>query len=290
MPKVEERTEVMIHRTGLIVLCAAALSAASLSAQGVRPVSLPSTDAHPAAASVSASAVHPPQSMPERIIAAAMAYRGVPYVLGGISREGMDCAGLIWRVFRDSAGLDLPRGVRALFGSERNTQYRLHLGDLLFFDTDENPILKHPSHVGVYAGQGKFVHAASEGASTGVIVSSLAESYYRDRFIGSRRAIEWNKPVLDIVVKDEPAVIENPDSFASHELLTVRVINNMSGGGPLSLEILEGGRVVRSQWVTPGALKPAEISFVPDIGVWTVRISRIYKGRELAKVKFTVVE
>ena len=268
-------------------LCVAALCAASLHAQGVKPVSLAAAGQ---ASTAPAEAARETLSMPESIIKAAMAWRGVPYVLGGVSRDGVDCAGLIYRIFNDVEGIDLPRGVHALFKAEQDTWYRLHLGDLLFFDTDDDPALKNPSHVGVYTGQGRFVHAASEGPYTGVIISSLAEAYYRDRFVGSRRVIEWRKPVLKVVLKDAQATIVDTDPFASRELLTIRVINEMSGGGPVDLGIFKGDREVQSQWVTPGALKPAEVSFVPDIGVWTVRLSRIYKGRELAKVTFTVVE
>lgn len=195
-------------------------------------------------------------SLPESIIKAAMTYRGVPYVLGGISRDGVDCAGLIYRVYSDVEGIDLPRGVRALFRSEQSTWYRLHLGDLIFFDTDGDPLLNEPSHVGIYAGQGKFVHAASEGPFTGVIVSSLAESYYRDRFIGSRRVIEWRKPVLDVVLKDDPSAVVDTDPFPSHELLTIRVINEMSGGGPINLELSHGDTNVQSEWVAPSVAKP----------------------------------
>jgi cell wall-associated NlpC family hydrolase len=295
MPKVEVRMRVMIRRFRLVLVCAAALSALPLSAQGVKPASLPSTDTHPTAAASPAKAAPAKAagsvvSVPESIIKTAMAYRGVPYVLGGISRDGVDCAGLIYRVFSDVTGLDLPRGVRALFNSEQSTWYRLHIGDLLFFDTDEDPQLKLPSHVGVYTGQGRFVHAASEGPSTGVILSSLAEPYYRDRYIGSRRVIKWREPVLDVILRDEPGTIVDRNPFASHELLTIRVINKMTGGGPVSLDLYDGERKVQSQWVTPGGLKPAEVSFVPDIGVWTVRLSRVFKGRELEKVTFTVVE
>ncbi len=280
----------MFQRFGMILLGVTALSAVTLSAQGVSPAAPPSNASRPSMTSPTAKPVAAALSLPESIIKAAMTYRGVPYVLGGISRDGVDCAGLIYRVYSDVEGIDLPRGVRALFRSEQSTWYRLHLGDLIFFDTDGDPLLNEPSHVGIYAGQGKFVHAASEGPFTGVIVSSLAESYYRDRFIGSRRVIEWRKPVLDVVLKDDPSAVVDTDPFPSHELLTIRVINEMSGGGPINLELSHGDTNVQSEWVAPSVAKPAELSFVPDIGVWTVRLSRIYRGRELGKVTFTVVE
>ena len=110
-------------------------------------------------------------SLPDGVVSAARGYLGAPYVSGGVSLQGVDCSGLVYRVFRDMAGLDLPRGVVALFHSGDPVLSPLHIGDLLFFDTAEGRAPSVPTHVGVFAGGEKFVHAASEGSTTGVIVS-----------------------------------------------------------------------------------------------------------------------
>jgi cell wall-associated NlpC family hydrolase len=115
----------------------------------------------------------------------AMSFLGVPYRLGGASRNGIDCAGLV-RVAYEGLGLVLPRTAAGQFqqGVEISLG-ELQPGDLLFFrDTYKRGI----SHVGIYVGEGKFVHAAS--TKRGVVVTSLSRSYYLSRFAGARRVVE----------------------------------------------------------------------------------------------------
>jgi hypothetical protein len=64
----------------------------------------------------------------------------------------------------------------------------------------------------------------------------------------------------------------------------------MSGGGPLDIAVLRDGQQVLSRSIVPGGRAPAELQVVPDVGTWTVRINRIFKGRQLALVSFTVEE
>ncbi len=113
------------------------------------------------------------------MIQAALSYLGVPYVHAGDTREGLDCSGLVYRVFFDTIGASLPRGVEGLFHETKASRYPLHIGDLLFFDTTSLLPPKSPTHVGVYIGEGRIVHAASEGPRTGVIVSALSDPYYQ---------------------------------------------------------------------------------------------------------------
>jgi hypothetical protein len=229
-------------------------------------------------------------AVPLDLVGAAEGYLGVPYVHGGDSRLGVDCSGLIYRVFHDILGMDLPRGVDGLFRTGRRATAPLHVGDLVFFDTNENATISTPTHVGVYAGGGRFVHAASEGSHTGVIVSALDAAYYRDRFLGARRVFPWRPPVMPITVTDDHRVLAESSPFASREPLSIEIYNGMTGGGPLDFAVLKDGRPVITQRIVPGAQKPAEISLVPDVGTWTVRVSRIFKGRELSNLTFVVEE
>ncbi len=109
---------------------------------------------------------------------------GSPYRLGGDSPEtGLDCSGFVGHVFRQVAGLVLPRDTRTL---SESTQIlgapELRPGDLVFFNTAKRAF----SHVGIYLGDRRFVHASS--SRTGrVMVSSLDERYWRERFDGARR-------------------------------------------------------------------------------------------------------
>jgi cell wall-associated NlpC family hydrolase len=115
----------------------------------------------------------------------AMSFLGVPYRLGGSGRNGIDCAGLV-RAADDGLGLVLPRTAAGQFhqGVEISLG-ELQPGDLIFFrDTYKRGI----SHVGIYIGEGKFVHAAS--TKRGVVVTSLSRPYYLSRFAGARRLVE----------------------------------------------------------------------------------------------------
>jgi len=110
-------------------------------------------------------------------------YLGVPYQYGGDTKSGMDCSGLIGQVYRKYAGFNLPRSTKKLYQLVKQVdQDDLAYGDLVFFSDGWFSV----SHVGIYVGGGQFVHSAK---SSGVIVSSLDENYYRRRYRGARRVI-----------------------------------------------------------------------------------------------------
>jgi cell wall-associated NlpC family hydrolase len=105
---------------------------------------------------------------------------GVPYSFGGTSTAGFDCSGFVQHVFA-LLGISLPRTADAQYDVGRRAVGGPHPGDLVFFDTYGGV-----SHVGIYLGQGKFVHASS---SHGVMVSRLSESYWAARYVGAKRLI-----------------------------------------------------------------------------------------------------
>jgi len=280
----------MIVRRGISLSCWLMIAAPLLSAQAANPGSLVVHTALSVSSPLPAEIPGPFPSPPENIVRAALAYRGVPYVSGGESHQGLDCSGLIYRVFHDEAGLDLPRGVQALFKSRPPAASPLHIGDVVFFDTSSDPSPFAATHVGVYAGAGAFVHAASEGSRTGVIVSALSNPYYRIRFLGARRFVQWRAPVLSLTLTDNYRSLVQTSPFASREELKIRVSNGMTGGGPLDLTVLKDGVRMLDARISPTAQRPSEISIVPEPGQWTVRVSRIFKGRELQNVSFSVEE
>ncbi len=112
---------------------------------------------------------------------------GVKYKFGGSSAEsGFDCSGFVRHVFAESMTLDLPRSSYAIakLGTSVNKD-DLQPGDLVFFNTRRRAF----SHVGIYLGEGRFVHAPSRGKSVEIVDS--ADPYWRKRFNGARRvAIE----------------------------------------------------------------------------------------------------
>jgi len=112
----------------------------------------------------------------------ALRYIGVPYAWGGTSYSGVDCSGFVQAVFEHN-GIDLPRTADGQFDTGRPVRSAdLEPGDLVFFQT----YAPGASHVGIYLGSGRFVHASS---SDGVRVDALATEYYAERYIGARRLI-----------------------------------------------------------------------------------------------------
>ena len=106
----------------------------------------------------------------------------VSYQYGGSGQEGMDCSALTQQAYLDLYGLKLPRTTedQAKVG-KRIGKRRLQAGDLVFFKTG-----LFTRHVGVYIGDGIFVHSS---ASSGVVKSSLETEYWKDRYWKSRRIL-----------------------------------------------------------------------------------------------------
>ena len=109
-------------------------------------------------------------------------FLGTPYSFGGTSERGIDCSGFVMRVF-SLHGIKLPRTADVQFNVGAPVKRgEEQPGDLVFFET----YCAGPSHVGVYLGEGNFIHASS---SRGVTVSSLADKYYRARYLGAKRVL-----------------------------------------------------------------------------------------------------
>jgi cell wall-associated NlpC family hydrolase len=108
---------------------------------------------------------------------------GTRYRYGGSSPEtGFDCSGLVTYVFERAWGLTLPRSTQEQRHVGRPVKAsELRPGDLVFYNTRNRPF----SHVGIYVGQGNFVHAPRRGAT--VRVESVNTGYWRSRFSGARR-------------------------------------------------------------------------------------------------------
>ncbi len=115
-----------------------------------------------------------------RVAALAMSFVGRPYAWSGLGGSGFDCSGLVARVYA-AAGRLLPHSSFGQYAvGAAVARDALAAGDLVFFHTYS----AGPSHVGIYVGNQRFVHASY---SRGVIVSSIDEPYYFDRYLGARR-------------------------------------------------------------------------------------------------------
>lgn len=111
---------------------------------------------------------------------------GSPYRLGGISPEtGLDCSGFVGHVFRQTLGVQLPRDSLSISEASLTLDPAdIQPGDLVFFNTLNRAF----SHVGIYLGDNRFVHAASSRTGS-VVVSNLHDRYWRERFDGARRVV-----------------------------------------------------------------------------------------------------
>lgn len=116
----------------------------------------------------------------------ALALLGTPYRWGGTSPDGgFDCSGMVGYVFRSALGIELPRVARAMAkDGEKVERSSLAAGDLVFFSRRG----KRVDHVGIYVGEGRFVHAPRTGKD--VEVSSLTEGYWSRKFMQARRVAE----------------------------------------------------------------------------------------------------
>lgn len=113
----------------------------------------------------------------------AMGFLGVPYRRGGNTAEtGFDCSGFVRSVYENTLGMVLPRRAaeQAQSTSKINAD-ELRPGDLVFFNTMRRAF----SHVGIYVGDGKFIHSPRAGGK--VRVEDMRESYWAKRFNGARR-------------------------------------------------------------------------------------------------------
>ncbi|MFQ3610627.1 MAG: NlpC/P60 family protein [Fimbriimonadales bacterium] len=127
------------------------------------------------------ASVKAPSDRTQAIIQRAMGYLGHPYRRGGTSARGFDCSGFTTYIFRQH-GIQLPRTSASQAGVGKPVpRNQLQPGDLVFFRTRGRRI----SHVGIYIGNGKFVHSSS--ARGRVRVDTLNSGYYYQRYAGARR-------------------------------------------------------------------------------------------------------
>ncbi|MDR2925924.1 MAG: C40 family peptidase [Azoarcus sp.] len=132
------------------------------------------------------SARHSPNaSAVQKLLGESLMYIGVPYRWGGTSPiTGMDCSGLVQLVFRNAVGVDLPRtAIEQSAQGNRVSARELKPGDLVFFNT----IGRNISHVGIYVGNGKFLHAPATGKL--VRIDKLYNKFWATRYVTARRMI-----------------------------------------------------------------------------------------------------
>lgn len=130
-----------------------------------------------------ADKAHTVAGQASELVVNAMGFLGVPYKRGGTSAEsGFDCSGFVRAMYQQTVGLLLPRSAdQQAAATQTIDKKELQPGDLVFFNTMRRSF----SHVGIYVGDGKFIHAPRSGAE--VRVEDMSISYWARRFNGARR-------------------------------------------------------------------------------------------------------
>ena len=130
------------------------------------------------------------------LVVTAMGFLGVPYKRGGNTFEtGFDCSGFVRSIYQQTVGLILPRKAeQQAAATQQIEKSELQPGDLVFFNT----LRRNFSHVGIYVGDGKFIHSPSAGSE--VRVEDMQKAYWAHRFDGARRvnslsATASNRPI-----------------------------------------------------------------------------------------------
>ena len=130
------------------------------------------------------------QNQASELVVGAMAFLGVPYRRGGNSADsGFDCSGFVKAIYEQSIGLVLPRSAaQQAAATQTIDKSELRPGDLVFFNTMRRAF----SHVGIYVGNGKFIHSPKPGAE--VRVEDMGLAYWTRRYDGARRVQPGSTP------------------------------------------------------------------------------------------------
>ena len=118
----------------------------------------------------------------ERLHQYFLAWHGVPYKIGGNDKRGIDCSGFVHLTYKNALGVNVPRSTKLLSKTGKEIpRKQLAVGDLVFFKTGFSK-----QHVGIYMGNGQFIHAST---SKGVMKSSLKSPYWSKNYWKSTRVI-----------------------------------------------------------------------------------------------------
>ncbi len=125
-------------------------------------------------------------SISQNVLSKAMSLKGIKYKYGGASpKTGFDCSGFVNYVFNKAAAIKLPRTTRGLSRVGQSVDKKaLQPGDLVFFNTRRRSF----SHVGIYVGNGDFIHAPRTGSR--VRVENMKTGYWKQRYNGAKRLKE----------------------------------------------------------------------------------------------------
>ncbi len=123
-------------------------------------------------------------SVGQKIVDTSMKYLGVPYVWGGTSPYGFDCSGLVYYVYKENGYSINRRASTIWYNGYSISKDSLQVGDPVFFSNDSSSEIEH---VGIYIGNGQFIHASSGGDC--VKLNNMSDAYYLRNYYGAVRII-----------------------------------------------------------------------------------------------------
>ncbi|MEK4128718.1 C40 family peptidase [Solibacillus sp. FSL W8-0474] len=131
-------------------------------------------------------------------------YIGVRYSYGGTSAKGFDCSGYVRHVFKELGITSLERTSSDMYNQGTSVKKsELEPGDLVFFNTSG----KRVSHVGIYIGSGKFIHAST---SKGVIKTSINDKYYwGNKYVGAKRVANFSTAEAIAAAAEDDSDVDN---------------------------------------------------------------------------------
>ncbi|MEK4698556.1 C40 family peptidase [Solibacillus sp. FSL R7-0668] len=134
-------------------------------------------------------------------------YIGVRYAYGGTTSSGFDCSGYVRQVFKELGITSLDRTSAGMYNQGTAVKKSdLQAGDLVFFNTSGNRV----SHVGIYIGSGKFIHAST---SKGVIKTSIDDKYYwANKYVGAKRIAKFQTNSQIAALEDDSDVDNTPEA------------------------------------------------------------------------------
>lgn len=161
------------------------------------------------------------QNMSQRastLVVDAIGFLGVPYKRGGTSAEtGFDCSGFVRAMYQQSAGFLLPRRAdQQAAATQVVDKHEMQPGDLVFFNTMRRTF----SHVGIYIGEGQFIHSPKPGAQ--VRVEKLSVGYWTKRFDGARRVAVPAPPAGNASFDAAPVLSANAGLIQATDLQALR--------------------------------------------------------------------
>lgn len=156
---------------------------------------------------------------PTSLVSTARTYMGTPYSYGGTTTSGFDCSGYTQFVFKKQ-GITIPRDTTKQYAMGTSVKKSdLETGDLVFFNTFGNRV----SHVGIYIGSNRFIHAST---SKGVMISKVNDpAYWGKRYLGARRVANFNQEKT--VAFEEPTVAENAPTYVTRAKIAETLVKEL---------------------------------------------------------------